>query len=32
MNPNNADQSQSVLFLTMLLFGGTASLLVRSSA
>jgi len=27
MNPNNADQSQSVLFLTMLLFGGTASLL-----
>ena len=27
MNPNNAELSQSVLFLTMLLFGGTASLL-----
>lgn len=27
MNPNNAEQTQSVLFLTMLLFGGTASLL-----
>lgn len=27
MNPNNAEQTQSVMFLTMLLFGGTASLL-----
>ncbi len=27
MNPNNAELSQSVLFLTMLLFGGTASIL-----
>lgn len=27
INPNNAEQTQSVLFLTMLLFGGTASLL-----